>query len=111
MMITCAVWPIVRAMSGQIGWNVDERVAELVGDDVLHPVAVANRDRPVEMVLDDDVVHVVSGSAGCPAASRPGRPASETNVKLKKRGDDQHRNAVEESPDDVGEHGCGVSLL
>ena len=29
MMITCAVWPIVRVMSGQIGWNVYSELPSL----------------------------------------------------------------------------------
>ena len=84
MMITCAVWPIVRVMSGQIGWNVDSELPSLWVEDVLQPVPVANRDRPVEMVLDDDVVHAWSaGKRGLPRSFATGSPASETNVKLR----------------------------
>ena len=29
MTITCTVWPIVRVMSGQIGWSVDSELPSL----------------------------------------------------------------------------------
>ena len=84
---------------------VDRLGSELVRHDVLHPVAVADVDRPVEVLALLDVVDRLLRDAGL-LPEKPDRARHETHAP---EDDDARRkqddDAVEKPADDVSEHG------
>ena len=82
-----------------------QRPAELVGEHVLDPEPVAHRDRAVQVVLQEEVVERVRGEARVRAQGHRRVACQRHEREAQERRHDQHRNAVEDPPDDVGDHG------